>query len=301
MAQVITKLLGHQATIDKLIELAGHQHLPHGLIFTGPEGIGKFKAAQILAAQLIGQEGTDQMYHQAESLLVFDKDAGPLKIEQARDILQFLSLRSTGHARVVIIDEAHTMTAAAANALLKQIEEPGPDCYFILVTSNAAMLLPTIRSRCQQVAFFPLTREHIAELAPGPSWTHQACRGRVSVALRLNEAELSQQRLQALSLLQTLASRPQEPLNFGEYSTDRESVLWLLQWWQEVLRDALVPEPIKQMIIHQDQQTLLGLLHQQGVERLLHWSYLLLKAQQDIQANIDRQLLFDRLQAQMVS
>ena len=63
---------------------------------------------------------------------------------------------SRGHGKVFVIDEAELLEAEAQNALLKTLEEPPPHTYILLLTTRLDRLLPTIRSRCQQVAFGPL-------------------------------------------------------------------------------------------------------------------------------------------------
>lgn len=66
-----------------------------------------------------------------------------------------------GNAKTVLIFDAHAMTEGFANALLKILEEPPPNTYFLLITSQATKLLPTIRSRCQQIEFSPLNLAQI--------------------------------------------------------------------------------------------------------------------------------------------
>ncbi len=63
--------------------------------------------------------------------------------------------------RVVIIDDAQTMNQAAANALLKLLEEPPDRTVFILIATNKRDLLPTITSRCQPIRFYPIPLQHI--------------------------------------------------------------------------------------------------------------------------------------------
>lgn len=89
-------------------------------------------------------------------------------IEQIRKLNDFVYL--TGHQggyKIVLIYPAEAMNTAAANALLKKLEEPPPDVLFILVTHQAQHLLPTIRSRCQQLAM-PLP-----DIAASVAWLRQ--------------------------------------------------------------------------------------------------------------------------------
>jgi DNA polymerase-3 subunit delta' len=76
-----------------------------------------------------------------------------ISIEQIRKLTEFVYM--TGHQngyKIILIYPAESMNSAAANALLKKLEEPPADVLFLLVTHQAQHLLPTIRSRCQQIA-----------------------------------------------------------------------------------------------------------------------------------------------------
>ena len=79
--------------------------------------------------------------------------AWDISIDQVRDLEHFITTTSArGHARVVIIDPAETLSTPAANALLKMLEEPGEHTWFLLVSHLPAQLPPTVRSRCRSVA-----------------------------------------------------------------------------------------------------------------------------------------------------
>lgn len=87
-----------------------------------------------------------------------------LKVDQMRQIEQEANYRPfEGRARVFLIDDADKLNEASANALLKILEEPPRTSYLILITSRPAMLLPTIRSRCQNVRFSPLSVDEIEQ------------------------------------------------------------------------------------------------------------------------------------------
>src|SRR3954470_18966915 len=96
-------------------------------------------------------------------LVVEPGDNGSIKIDQVRDIVDRSAYRPfEGRRRGVIIDEADALVAAAQNALLKTLEEPPPSSVFVLVTSRPDVLLPTVRSRCPQLRFRPLSPGDIA-------------------------------------------------------------------------------------------------------------------------------------------
>src|SRR5205823_4195724 len=90
-------------------------------------------------------------------------DTGSIKIEQVREVVDRTAYRPfEGRRRVVIVDEADTLVAAAQNALLKTLEEPPSRSVFILVTARPDALLPTVSSRCPRLTFRPLSPSDIA-------------------------------------------------------------------------------------------------------------------------------------------
>jgi DNA polymerase-3 subunit delta' len=87
-------------------------------------------------------------------LLVEPGESGSIKIDQIRDIVDRSAFRPfEGRRRVVVVDGADSMVAAAQNALLKTLEEPTPSSVFVLVTARPDVLLPTVRSRCIRLSF----------------------------------------------------------------------------------------------------------------------------------------------------
>ena len=175
-------IVGHQATVAHLRLMQQEDRLPHAMLFCGMEGVGKSLAAEALAASLLCQEpveaegcghcaacralaaGThpDFFALQPESTT---KAAPTIKIEAVRqlqaDIARIPLLSSR---RVVIIQEADKMNEAAANCLLKTIEEPTGQAVFILITSRPAALLDTIISRCMRVEFGILQQNELLEI-----------------------------------------------------------------------------------------------------------------------------------------
>src|SRR5207248_3646382 len=96
-------------------------------------------------------------------LVVGPGDSGAIKIDQVREVVERTAYRPfEGKRRVVIVDEADALVGQAQNALLKTLEEPPPSSVFILVTSRPDVLLPTVRSRCPELRFRPLSPADIA-------------------------------------------------------------------------------------------------------------------------------------------
>ena len=177
-------LAGHRRLLDLTARAAVRGSLPPSLIFAGPDGIGKRRAALSLA-QLFNcaspTEGDvelapDACGHctvcrriargvHADVLIIEPGDSGSIKVDQARAAIERSAYRPfEGRRRVVIVDEADAMEASAQNALLKTLEEPPAASTFVLVTSRPDLLLPTVRSRCQRVRFPPLSPAEIASV-----------------------------------------------------------------------------------------------------------------------------------------
>jgi DNA polymerase III subunit delta' len=203
MAQLLKSIYGNSEIHQRLLEVAQKGRLASTLLFVGPAGIGKKQFARALAQALVcsgnspsgsangGAEACGECgpclrveKGQSESLLYVEPDGAQIKIEQARDILQFLALQRLGRSRVVIIDQAHLLNVQAANALLKSLEEPPEGTYFILLTHLADAVLPTIRSRSQLIRFRPLSDAELAQVlgSEAEPWIIEASQGSVEAA-----------------------------------------------------------------------------------------------------------------------
>ena len=157
------QILGHERQKNILRRALTGGRLAHAYLFAGPEGVGKRLMALAVARILFCAEGTgcgecaacrklDHRNH--PDLHVLEADGSSIKIEQIRAIQRDLSLRPCeGSRKVCLIEAADLMTIAAANALLKTLEEPRGDTLLILLTSHPQRLLETIRSRCQLLHF----------------------------------------------------------------------------------------------------------------------------------------------------
>lgn len=167
----------------------GLARLPHALLLIGPPGVGKREFAEQLAALLlceavtadmkacgrcvachwlaagnhpdfrrIAPKGDDKEAEETKSEKSSEKTkkqaTAIIRIDQIRELEDFVFVGSHRQAnRVILITAAEAMQAAAANALLKILEEPPSSVYFILVSSRQKILLPTLRSRCRVVPF----------------------------------------------------------------------------------------------------------------------------------------------------
>ena len=169
-----SNIQGHEQIKNDLRQLLAEKRLPHALLFTGIEGIGKNLTAKVLAKVLFcsGEEkpcnicpscrAFDAKNHPDFYCLEPEGKANNIKIEQIRQMQSQIALSPyLADKRVVIINDAETMNEAAENSLLKTLEEPTGDVVFILVTANKDLLLPTILSRCMKLYFAPLSEDEI--------------------------------------------------------------------------------------------------------------------------------------------
>jgi len=187
------QLTGNELVKDLLRRMLRSGRVPGALLFTGEEGVGKKLFAVEIARALNcrapqGVEACGKCpacvrmsrfnFPQSEESDDWKKiiwtdhgDVGMvvapkrvLLVDQMRHIEGEANFRPfEGKARVFIVDDSDKLNDASANALLKTLEEPPPTSHIILITSRPAMLLPTIRSRCQAIRFSPLTTAEIEQ------------------------------------------------------------------------------------------------------------------------------------------
>ena len=148
------EVIGQKAAVATLLSISKTENIPHSYIFCGGHGIGKTTLARLFAREL----GTDPAD-------VFELDAASNRgIDEARDLREAIhTLPVYSKYKVYILDEAHMLTKEASNALLKTLEEPPKHIIFILCTTDADKLLPTIRSRSQIIEFKKAIRDTLVE------------------------------------------------------------------------------------------------------------------------------------------
>lgn len=196
--------VGHREIHRQLEEWRQAGRLPHALMFLGPEGIGKSLVARHLAAALLCSEKRGpcgacrscQLFakDQHPDLFELKPEGGRIKIESIRELKRSFNLPPlVSNARVVLIAEAQAMNAAAANALLKTLEEPPSATYFILGSHAAGWVPRTILSRCQKIRFSPLNPQELQAVLKSKgidgSKALDWAQGSAKTALALSEVE----------------------------------------------------------------------------------------------------------------
>jgi DNA polymerase III subunit gamma/tau len=163
--QSFNDVVGQEAVVRTLKNAIAADQVRQAYLFAGPRGTGKTSMARILAKGLNCAQGPttepDGTCHACvaiaagTSLDVIEMDAASQRgIDDIREIRDRVVLQPVeGRYKIYILDEAHQLTDAAWNALLKLIEEPPPHLLFVFCTTELAKVLPTVRSRCQTFVF----------------------------------------------------------------------------------------------------------------------------------------------------
>ncbi len=232
--------------------------LPHALLVSGPPGIGKRRFAEAVAAGLLclspqadgracetcpacrlRQAGTHPDF-----LQVAPEESKFIRIDQIRELIEKLGLsRHQAAWRVVILDPAEAMNVAAANALLKTLEEPPPETLMLLVASRPAHLPATIRSRCQPLALSLPPREAALAWLEGEGVEEADRRldlaGGAPLAARALDAEALERHGELFAQWQALAAGRADPVKLAaewiKPGAERP-IQWMQGWVADMIR-----------------------------------------------------------------
>jgi DNA polymerase III subunit delta' len=320
-------ILGQDWVVSHLKTAMRRGRLSHAYLFLGPGGVGKATTARALAAALNcaqpGEDGDacgtcpscrrlDAGTHPDFLVISPEEGKNQIKIEVIRELRRLTEYPPLGGGwRVVLIKPAEALTAqndAAANALLKTLEEPPPNHLLVLTARGEADLLPTIVSRCHKLAFAPLPSALIIQelekrrALPRPQAALVAALsgGSLGQALALNAEELVRQRDQALAdLAQLNRGSTALMLNWAQRLTknraDLSNFLLLAQLWFRDLLLAHFQAP-SGLLAHQDLLPALEQAKARGGPGTWFASFAALgTAQRHLQANLNPELTLDIL------
>lgn len=266
-------ILGHDRLRQSLVQTWNSERLGHAFLFTGPSGIGKRLFAKEFARGLLCENrqtnlvacGTcvgcvmmaagshpDFLYSHKQD------DKNELPVNQIREIIeQFSSKSMRGGYKVLVLDDADTMNKSAANAFLKTLEEPTPKSILILLSrTDAEMLLPTIRSRCQVYRFAKLKPALVNDILQATGIMEpelrerlvRMCDGSPAQAIALNDPNLWQFRNRLIAILK---QQKIDPLQFSTEWSDfinsddlpaaqkRQRLALMIKMFMSLLQDSM--------------------------------------------------------------
>jgi DNA polymerase-3 subunit gamma/tau len=169
------EIRGQDHVVRALRSAVRDERVSHAYLFSGPRGTGKTSSARILAKALNCEAPSDGEpcgvctscleITRGTSLNVHELDAASNNgVDAMRDLVAHAGLGTPGRWKVYIVDEVHMLSPAAANALLKTLEEPPSHVVFVLATTDPQKVPPTIRSRTQHLEFRLLGADTLHEL-----------------------------------------------------------------------------------------------------------------------------------------
>jgi DNA polymerase III subunit delta' len=334
-------IAGNKRVKEVLERMLEAQRLPGALLFVGEDGIGKklfaLEIAKALNCRTPGPSGPCRTCPACVriSRLNYPNSADPddwkqmiwtdhpdvgmvvapkrvLLVTQMRQIEREANFRPfEGKARVFLIDDAEKLNDSSANALLKVLEEPPRTSHIILITSRPAMLLETIRSRCQMIRFSPLNPADIENyLVQNQLSDKTTARLRARVATGSIGRALSgdidtfrDQRKAMLSVLKALAGkadeaqllRSSEELNEAQYKEEFEERLDVLE---TLIRDAwmLALGGKQEQLVNEDLFPELEKISKQlNPDRTASWILQIEDIREQLIVNINRKVATDSL------
>jgi DNA polymerase III subunit delta' len=213
----VFETIPEQVEAKRLLRAALAEGAAHAYLLYGPPGVGKRPTAIAFAGQLIGEP--DRVARGTHpDLYVLEPVGDQIRIDDVRELRRDLHMRPfEAERRVYVVYAAETMNEDAADALLKDLEEPPPYAVILLVADDLGPLPETIRSRCQLVPFTRLSeravREEIAARAPGldPGEAAALARlaaGRLDRAARLLDPKSAKRREALLEVARSVYTDP---------------------------------------------------------------------------------------------
>ena len=217
-------IIGHEDIKRYFRKAIASGHIAHSYIFEGIEGVGKKMMAQDVAKLLLCEGkgdrpcGVCKACHLIASgnhpdITFVEKDTKVTKIDTIREkVVKDMEIKPFGPYKIIIINEADTITVEGQNAMLKTIEEPPSYGIVILITKNLSKLLPTIESRCIHIKFNPLNNEQMMNYLASKSLSEdrkkvfvQFSEGSIGIVNKLLEDEhFLEERSKSIRYLQQL-------------------------------------------------------------------------------------------------
>ena len=306
MARVLNQIFGHNKTKEFILRSIERNRWPSCSMLVGPSGVGKSLLAKSIAQELLCDQLSEACgacstclkieNGENELLLHLTPEKGVLKIEEAQKIHNFLRLQNWGgKGRVIIIEDAHLLNTQAANSLLKRLEEPPQNTYFVLTAVSISAVMPTIKSRSQIIPVSILNSQDLKGVEGIEPWMLSSSMGRMDLLDQFREKEISDLRGKFLDLLSKVLD--EEPLNLAksiqELFDGKDDFILACSWARQILRDAVYYKEGLSPLIHQD---LIWISEKFSVFNSyeLQWMFeYWQQIEKDILSNLDRQLTLE--------
>jgi DNA polymerase-3 subunit delta' len=255
----------HSHTTSQLQLAWSAKRLPHALLITGGDGLGKRELAAWLTCAVLCDRAAEELQccgtcascklfaagsHPDVIWICPEEDKQQISVDQIRAATERLGKTSYRRGyKVAVVYPAHQMTVSAANSLLKTLEEPTPGSLLILLTSQASGLPATVRSRCQRIAIQRPTREQALQ------WLQTETQGAANPAVLefaggapLRAVEYAAGRFDALdqemqrTLSDLLAGQTDVTQVAAAWAKDgvQDRLTWLDLWLSSAARGAIV-------------------------------------------------------------
>jgi DNA polymerase-3 subunit delta' len=271
------QILGHEKIIEILKRAIRNNTVSHSYIFEGEEGLGKKKLALIFAKTLLCKEQKEEPCNCCTSCMKFDSgnhpdliliepEKGLIKKGETSELVKSVATAPFESVRkIFIINDSHKMNVEAKNALLKTLEEPPEYINIILITSSANNLLPTIRSRCQSIKFYPVENIKMIDLLTNvygkskeeASFIADFTRGSVGKSIELaTSGEFFTKRDEAIRIIDSLikGDKSKALSSIGFFNDNRDNIDEILDIFLIWFRDLIIYKEIgnNDLIINKD-------------------------------------------------
>lgn len=297
------------------------RRLPHALIMHGNQGIGKHNFATAFAHFLLCQSPSENAPcrccracqlnqvngHPDLFNLEPDEPGKQIKVDQVRGLTAFIcNTAQQGGYRVVILNPADAMNVAAANALLKMLEEPGRDTVLMLLTDRLGQVMPTIKSRCQRVECpLPLEVDAVPFVADKLNVdSDEATRilhinnGAPLAALNYQESGLEEWRSQLVRGLADVLKQRRTVVEVAQ-GWQKSDLILMLGWFYSLLADASRAKLTQTDVMRQSdaQNMLLAVTRKSDPRKLFKLANLVQEERKSLilRQNTNKQMLLERI------
>lgn len=277
------EIIGHKKSIDILRRIVSSGRIAHAYLFIGPEGTGRKMAAEaFISALFCGKDDACGVCPTCRKLAagshpdlhLVQPDGQFIKIDQVRDLQRELSYRPYEAPRkACIIDGADRLNQSSGNALLKTLEEPPGNALMILLATTADNVLPTIRSRCQQLLFSGIPTEEVESFLRAGGTDAETAQvaasladGSIARALALCNEDIMAHRSAIVTAACGLSRQDMLPMfALGEmFDKEREKATQALELLTSFWRDMLLLRSGSDRVVNRD---LLALLRRETDKR----------------------------------